>query len=88
MTAPYPKRTPLDTVDGDAVLAGFNPTNSLNVGGNRAFPFVSGNKNPFTRSPVSFRDLRDDSHIGPKEKLRWGGIILRREVLHQMKVAG
>ncbi len=38
-------------------------------------------------SPVSFRDLGDDGHIGPREKLRWGGIILRREVLHQMKVA-
>jgi len=28
------------------------------------------------------------SHIGPREKLRWGVIILRWEVLHQMKVAG
>ncbi len=35
-----------------AVLAGFNPTIPLNVGGNRAFPFVSGNNNRPSGTPV------------------------------------
>ncbi len=48
----------------DAVLAGFNPTISLNVGGSRAFPLVEAlckTKSYLARNPASFV---------------WGGVAL------------
>ncbi len=52
---------------------GFNPPISLNVGGSRIFPFGFGNKNPFARNPVSFRDLPDTYCVPSTDGTpRWG----------------
>jgi len=57
----------------DAVLVGFNPTNSLSVGGSRIFPFVFGNKTPLLGVPFPFVTFGIMAILGQEKSL--GGVV-------------